>query len=135
MNFGKKLNIQRTTVGQAMMAFVIVALLWPATSIATSLDAVSFAKLPGDRVQIKLELSDPVEEPLSFAIDNPARVALEFPNVSLNLTRKNQDINVGMARSVSAVEAAGRTRVVLNLVQPGALRASHRGQCGVHHPG
>ena len=117
MNFGKKLNIQRTTVGQAMMAFVIVALLWPATSIATSLDAVSFAKLPGDRVQIKLELSDPVEEPLSFAIDNPARVALEFPNVSLNLTRKNQDINVGMARSVSAVEAAGRTRVVLNLVQ------------------
>ena len=56
-------------------------------------------------------------EPLSFAIDNLARVALDFPGVSLNLANKTQAIGVGMARSVTAVEAAGRTRVVLNLVQ------------------
>ena len=66
---------------------------------------------------IQLELSEPVSEPLSFAIDNPARLALDFANVELNITRKTQNIGVGMARSVAAVEAAGRTRVVLNLVK------------------
>lgn len=117
MNLGKKSNMQGTTIRQAMLAFVWMALMWPAGAFATTLDEVSFAKLPGDRVQIKLSLSAPVDEPLSFAIDNPARVALDFPGVKLNLDSKRQDINVGMARSVAAVEAAGRTRVVLNLVQ------------------
>ena len=84
---------------------------------AVTLDNVSYASLPGDRVQVELILSGPVEEPLSFAIDNPARVALDFPGVTLNLSRKTSEIGVGMARSVTAVEAAGRTRVVLNLVK------------------
>ncbi len=82
-----------------------------------TLDDISYASLPGDRVQLELKLSGRVDEPLSFAIDNPARVALDLPGVKLNLPRKTSDINVGMARSVTAVEAAGRTRVVLNLVK------------------
>ncbi len=82
-----------------------------------TLNDISYASLPGDRVQVELKLSGRVDEPLSFAIDNPARVALDLPGVKLNLPRKTSDINVGMARSVTAVEAAGRTRVVLNLVK------------------
>jgi len=54
---------------------------------------------------------------LSFTIDNPARIALDFPNTTLGAVTKNQSIDVGVAHSVSAVEAAGRTRVVLNLVK------------------
>lgn len=84
---------------------------------AASLDEVSYAALPGDKVQISLSFSESIKEPLSFAINNPARVALDFPGVELNLTRKTQTIGVGMARSVTAVEAAGRTRVVLNLIK------------------
>lgn len=82
-----------------------------------TLNEISYASLPGDRVQVELQLSGPVDEPLSFAIDNPARVALDFPGVSLNLAHKTAEIGVGMARSVTAVEAAGRTRVVLSLVK------------------
>jgi type IV pilus assembly protein PilQ len=83
----------------------------------TTLDKISFSTLPGDRVQVVLDLSGPVDEPLSFAIDEPARVALDFPGVSLNLPRKTENIGVGMARSVTAVEAGGRSRVVLSLVK------------------
>jgi len=103
----------------ALLAAMCLTALIPANAGAASatLDAVSFAKLPGDRVQVRLKLSAPVQEPLSFAIDNPARVALDFPDVSLNLATKTQQIGVGMARSISAVEAAGRTRVVLNLIK------------------
>ena len=84
---------------------------------ATTLDNVSFSKLANNRVEIRLTLSEPVSKPLSFAIDEPARIALDFPDVTLNLPSKSQSVGVGMARSVSAVEAAGRTRVVVNLIQ------------------
>ncbi len=83
----------------------------------TTLDKISFSTLPGDRVQVVLDMSGPVDEPLSFAIDEPARVALDFPGVSLNLPRKSEDIGVGMARDITAVEAGGRSRVVLSLVK------------------
>ncbi len=82
-----------------------------------TLDSISYSSLPGERVRVHLSLSEPAKEPLSFAIDDPARVALDFPGVTVNLPRKTQTIGVGMARSVTAVEAGGRTRVVLNLIK------------------
>jgi len=85
---------------------------------AATLDDISYSVLPGERVQLKIELSEPMQgEPMSFTIDNPARIALDFPNTTLGAVTKNQSIDVGVAHSVSAVEAAGRTRVVLNLVK------------------
>jgi type IV pilus assembly protein PilQ len=42
---------------------------------------------------------------------------LDFPGVSLNLPRTSEEISVGMARTVTAVEAGGRSRVVLSLVK------------------
>lgn len=83
---------------------------------AISLDDVSFASLSGDRVQIKLTLSEALpSEPLNFTIDNPARIAVDFPNTTLNLSEKTKTIGIGVANSLSAVEAGGRTRVVVNL--------------------
>ena len=107
----------------------IVAMTWACMASAqtgTTLDKISFSTLPGDRVQVVLDMSGPVDEPLSFAIDEPARIALDFPGVSLNLPRKTEDIGVGMARSVTAVEAGGRSRVVLSLVKlvPYAIKVS-----------
>jgi type IV pilus assembly protein PilQ len=98
----------------------VFALVLPWSAIAqtnTTLDNISFSQLPGNRVQVQLTLSNTVSDPLNFAIDNPARIALDFPNVKLNLARRSENIGVGMARSVNAVEAAGRTRVVLNLIK------------------
>src|SRR5919108_307214 len=77
-----------------------------------NLDAVKFNALPGNKVQVKLELSGPLSrEPLSFTIDDPARIALDLPDTRLNLPAKNQPIGVGTVRSLNAVEAGGRTRV------------------------
>ncbi len=104
----------------AALAAFATLLLTPWTASAqddATLDAITFAQLPGNRVQVTLTLSKPVEDPLSFAIDNPARIALDFPSVKLNLARRTENIGVGMARSVTAVEASGRTRVVLNLIK------------------
>ncbi len=86
--------------------------------VAATLDDISFSSLPGDRVQIKIRLSDPVDgDPLSFTIDNPARIAIDLPGTTLNLANRTQTIGVGNAESVTAVQAEGRTRVVVNLAQ------------------
>jgi len=81
-----------------------------------TLQAVDFAELPGGKTQITLTMSKPAPAPLSFTIDNPARIALDFPNTSNGLEQRSQTIGIGMAESLTAVEAQNRTRVVVNLV-------------------
>jgi len=83
-----------------------------------TLDKISTSSLPGERVQIKLVFSEIVaNDPLSFSVDNPARVVLDLPNISLNLSKKFQTIGIGMANSLNAVEVKGRSRVVINLTR------------------
>jgi len=86
-----------------------------AASATNTLQSVDVAGLPGNKAQITLTLSNPAPAPLSFTIDNPARIALDFPNTNNGLAQRSQDIGIGMAESLTAVEAQGRTRVVVNL--------------------
>ena len=81
------------------------------------LENISYSALGGDRVQIKLTFSEAAPQPLSFTVDNPARIALDLPDTSSVVSRKAQDIDIGVAKSINAVEVKGRTRVVVNLVK------------------
>lgn len=105
--------------GRRLTAYVAVALLIAGTAQAASLtlDEITYAPLPGDSVQVRLQLSGGAPQPGTFTIDNPARIALDLPGISLGEVRKNQTIGVGVARGIQAVEAGGRTRVVINLVR------------------
>ena len=78
---------------------------------------VSFVALPGDRALVTLRFTDTPPKPESFTIDEPARIALDFPATSNKLPWRTRNIGIGMARSVTVVEADSRTRVVLNLVK------------------
>ena len=84
---------------------------------ANVLESVDVGSLPGNKVQIVLMMSEPAEQPLSFTIDNPARIALDLPDTQNKLGKSSQPIGVGLAKSLTAIEAQGRTRVVVNLVQ------------------
>lgn len=88
-----------------------------AATAGNTLQAVDFAALPGNKAQITLTLSESAPTPLSFTIDNPARIALDFPDTSNGLSDRSQTIGIGMAESMTVVEAQGRTRVVVNLVE------------------
>ena len=85
---------------------------------SVTLDKINTSSLPGERVQIKMVFSEVLpDEPLSFSVDNPARVVIDLPNISLNLKEKSQNIGIGMANSLIALEAGGRSRVVVNLTR------------------
>ncbi len=92
-------------------------LVLPALAAANTLQDISYSALPGDRVQVTLTLAEPAPTPLSFTIDNPARIALDLPDTTNGLASKSRSINVGVARSINTAEARGRTRVVMNLTK------------------
>lgn len=89
-----------------------------AQSEPATLQSVSHSILPGDRVQIELGFDGPVKAPGSFTIDNPARIALDFPGVQARLPSRSVSVDTGSTRDVTAIEAGGRTRVVIGLVRP-----------------
>ncbi|MEZ3134638.1 type IV pilus secretin PilQ [Stutzerimonas kunmingensis] len=85
------------------------------TLLAANLNALDVAALPGDRVELKLAFDEPVAAPRGYTLDQPARIALDLPGVSNKLGAKNRELGVGNARSVTVVEAQGRTRLIVNL--------------------
>jgi len=103
-------------------ALIGVVLLWACLSdaLANQLQDISFSALPGNRVEIVLTTSEPVGEPLSFTTDNPARIAIDLANTSSALAQKVTPVAIGMARSITAIEAGDRTRVVINLLEQAA---------------
>jgi type IV pilus assembly protein PilQ len=82
-----------------------------------TLEEITFNALPGNKLQIALRMSEIANEPLSFTIDNPARIALDLMNTKNKLAQRTVPIGLGLARSITTAEAKGRTRVVLNLAQ------------------
>ncbi len=114
-----KSTVSKSTMNKSSAAFLVTLLVLAAQTpvMAATLDDISFSSLPGDRVQLVMTFSEPLqEEPVNFMIDNPARIAVDLPDIGLNLEEKSQAIGIGAVHSVAAVEAAGRTRVVINMV-------------------
>jgi len=114
------IEIMRNTYNRfvSVLTLCIVSqFFWMSHAQAGSLDDISFTSLSGDQVEVTLHLSGDVPEPGSFTIDNPARIALDFPGTTSNLQNKSINVGVGLARSINAIEAGGRTRVVINLAR------------------
>lgn len=86
-----------------------------AQEASKQLQDIEVQSLPNQQVELRLILSGPAEDPLSFTIDNPARIALDLADTSLGLSTRRRDINLGPLDTVLTAEANGRTRVVLNL--------------------
>lgn len=101
-----------------LMVCIVGQFFWVSQAqAAASLDDISFTSLAGDQIEVTLHLSGDIPEPGSFTIDNPARIALDLPGTTSKLQNKNINVGVGLARSINAIEAGGRTRVVINLAR------------------
>ncbi len=96
-------------------------------ALGNTLEEINYSVLSGGRVQIALKTSEPVSDPSSFATDNPARIAIDLPNTRSGLAVKTKTIGSGVARSVTALEAGGKTRVVINLLDTAPFEMSTDG--------
>jgi type IV pilus assembly protein PilQ len=115
--------IKRPTIGteirRLVMQLTAVALMLCGLSAnaqeGNRLQDIQVQSLPGQRIELKLILSDTAPEPLAFTIDDPARIALDLPETALGLSSRRQDVNLGPLDTILTAEANNRTRVVLNL--------------------
>ena len=97
-----------------------------AVGMATSLSAlaanvlqdVRYASAPGGKVDITLQFAEPVGDVQAFTTDTPPRIAVDLPDTTNGLSQRRVVIGSGATSAVSAVEAGGRTRVVVDLFRP-----------------
>ncbi|MGH8259777.1 MAG: type IV pilus secretin PilQ, partial [Steroidobacteraceae bacterium] len=82
---------------------------------ANTLESIDVQPLPGEQLRLTMHLAAPAPQPLSFTIDNPARISIDLPNTGLALPSRRIDVNSGGVDSVVAVEAKDRSRIVLDL--------------------
>ncbi|MDQ2961774.1 MAG: type IV pilus secretin PilQ [Pseudomonadota bacterium] len=84
-----------------------------------SIDSLSVSKASSGRTVVKFTLKAPLANPpAGFAISNPPRIALDFPDTGNGLGRTAQEIGDPALRSLNVVQAGNRTRVVFNLNKP-----------------
>jgi len=100
--------------------FIIFGVLSPQVMADTqnSITALGVSSVGGGATVIKVELTQPMENPpAGFTINAPPRIAFDFPNTVNGLGKSVQDFTEGDLRSANIVQAGGRTRLVVNLNQ------------------
>ena len=85
---------------------------------ANKIESIDFSALAGGRVSIRIQLKEAMANPpASFTLNNPARIALDFPQTGNGLNKSNIPSAQGALKSVSLAQAKDRTRMVLNLTK------------------
>jgi type IV pilus assembly protein PilQ len=80
------------------------------------IENIDFSALSGGRVSIRVQLTEALANPpAGFTLNNPARIALDFPQTGNGLAKSNIPSEQGALKSVSLAQAKDRTRMVLNL--------------------
>ena len=96
-------------------AFLGLFMACPAWS--ATIEDVEFSALSGGRFEVRLKFDGAPPEPSAYTIERPARIALDFPDTKSELAQKRYKLGYDNASSAVILEAAGRTRVVLNLTE------------------
>jgi type IV pilus assembly protein PilQ len=104
----KKLNV--------IVCAVTIGLLSSLANAATLQD-VSFASLPGDRLEVTLQFDGPPPEPTGYTIERPARIAVDLKDTTSALGARSLPLGSGNAQSMTVVETNDRTRLIFNLIE------------------
>lgn len=99
----------------------------PAVGNKNVIQDILYAKLPGDRVQITIKMSQKPPEPSAFTVTNPAQIALDFPDTGVDLVKKTFNVKEGAVTNITAVAVEDRTRVVLKLIKSVPYRTTTDG--------
>jgi type IV pilus assembly protein PilQ len=109
-------------IANSAKAIASITLAWCVNSaaIAANLLDLRFNSLPGGSFEAQLEFDSPPPTPQGYTIEKPARIALDFPGVTSQVKEKKHTLGYENASSAVILESAGRTRMILNLLQPAA---------------
>jgi len=110
------MNIRKLFAFSLLIVFAGIAPAEEQLGLSNKIEKVDFAALPGSRVVIKIQTASPMRNPPpSFTLNNPPRIALDFPDTGNGLNSSSLNVGQGALKSVSIAQAKERTRMVLNL--------------------
>ncbi|GBG13916.1 type IV pilus assembly protein PilQ [Novimethylophilus kurashikiensis] len=96
---------------------------------ANTVEKVDYSELPGGKVVVNVTLKKETSQaPASFTTTTPPRIAFDFVNADNGLTKNSISIGDGLLRSINAVQANNRTRIVLNLSKTATYTSSVQGR-------
>src|SRR5947207_13276687 len=85
---------------------------------SNSIQSVNISPQSGGRVLVRVTLKDPpANPPAGFTVNNPPRIALDFPNTGNAIGRNVQEISEGDLRRINIVQSGERTRMVFELAR------------------
>ncbi|HUN73185.1 MAG TPA: type IV pilus secretin PilQ [Steroidobacteraceae bacterium] len=87
----------------------------PQAASGPALQSINVQPLTGAQLQMTLHLSGPAPQPLSFTVDNPARISIDLPNTTLALPSRHIDVHSEGVQSILAAEGKERSRLVVEL--------------------
>jgi len=86
------------------------------SALGNKIESVDFFSLPGGRVNVRIKTTQPLANPpAGFTLNNPSRIALDFPQVANGLGKNNIPADQGSLKSITLAQGKERTRMVLNL--------------------
>jgi type IV pilus assembly protein PilQ len=118
------MKMNKSIISFTGMFMLAMTTLFPAGAVAAEapdeqpnrIEKVDFASLPGGRVAIRIQTTQPLANPpAGFTLNNPPRIALDFPQMANGLDKSTLSADQGALKTVNLAQAKNRTRMVLNL--------------------
>ena len=82
------------------------------------IEDITFSSQPGSKFEVRLDFSEaPPADYSAYTIEEPARIAIDFPGTKSGLDQKRFSLPFGNATGVLVLEAGDKTRLVLNLIK------------------
>ncbi|EAW39753.1 type 4 fimbrial biogenesis protein PilQ [marine gamma proteobacterium HTCC2080] len=82
------------------------------------IEDITFSSQPGSKFEVRLDFSEtPPSDYSAYTIEEPARIAIDFPGTKSGLDQKRFSLPFGNATGVLVLEADDKTRLVLNLIK------------------
>ncbi|KLN54317.1 type IV pilus secretin family protein [Variovorax paradoxus] len=110
------------------IGIALASLLSMAAQAQNAIEAVT-STARADVELVRIDFTHPLAAlPTGFVVQEPARIALDFPGVANAVGRSAIEFNLGNLRSANVVQAGERSRVVLNLKHATTYQAEIQGR-------
>ena len=104
------------------VVMLAVSLVASAALAAPTVQDIEFSSRPGSKFEVRVEFNETPPDFKTYAIEKPARIAVDFPGTTSSLEQKRFSLPYGNATKAVVLESGDRTRLVRRAGQAGSLR-------------
>jgi type IV pilus assembly protein PilQ len=101
--------------GARTLALALLSLALTPAWAENVLQDIQYFAAPSGAVEITLELAGPASDANVFTTDDPPRIAIDLPDTRNASEKRRITVGNGATSAITALEAGGRTRVIIDL--------------------